>query len=112
MSSTSTKPRRSKKVEHNPVVARRLALVPDAQRKAAAKRFLEGESMATLSKELGVSVTHAAYALRQEAVESGKVSHIDPSDKAGIKAALGGEYGDFAWLACRAGVSNIKALVK
>ena len=110
MSSTST---RRKKVEPpNPVVARRLALVPDAQRKAAAKRFLEGESMATLSKELGVSVTHAAYALRQEAVESGKVSRIDPSDKAGIKAALGGEYGDFAWLACRAGVSNIKALVK
>src|SRR4051794_19981116 len=104
--------RSKKKTELNPVVARRLALVPDAQRKAAAKRFLEGESMATLSKEVGVSGTHAAYALRQEAVESGKVSRPNPKNAAATKAALGGEHGDSAWPACRAGVSNIKSLVK
>ncbi len=117
---TATKPRpKQPKAEakpDNPVVARRLAFLPDAKRKAAAQRFAEGESINKLADELGLSMTHAAYCLRQQLVEDGTVPRIKPDDVEAIKAAIAdGEdkYNDWHWLACRAGLSTgqIKNLV-
>ena len=58
----------------NSVVARRLAFIPDDEVRAdAAERFLRGETIKALAKELGLTTTRAGYCLRQELVEQGKV---------------------------------------
>lgn len=115
--SRSRKPKAEVKPDAgNPVVARRLAFLPDAKRKAAAKRFAEGEPIATLAEELGLSVTHAAYSLRQQLVEDGTVPRIKGDDVEAIKAALADgddKFNDWHWLACRTGMSTgrVKNLV-
>ena len=95
----------------NPVVARRLALLPDTKRKAAAKRFAEGESINKLADELGLSMTHAAYCLRQQLVEDGTVTRIKSDDVEAIRQVLADEedkYNDWHWVACRTGMSTGK----
>lgn len=93
------------------VVARRLAFLPDAERSVAAERFANGESIRSLAEEFGLSVTRAAYCLRQELVTNGNEHTIDPEDVGAIKATYQDE--DLAWTACRAGVSGgrIQAVV-
>lgn len=94
----------------NPVVARRLAFLPDAKRTAAATRFAEGESVAKLADEFGIGFTHATYCLRQQLVEAGSVPRLKPEADA-IKAAIADDddgRSDWHWLACRTGLSTAK----
>jgi hypothetical protein len=111
---TATKTRRQSKPKsqpepENPVVTRRLAFLSDAKRKDAAKRFAAGESIAKLTEEFGFQRTmHAAYCLRQQLVEQGDVSRIEPTAEA-IKKALkdsDDKHNDWHWLACRTGLST------
>src|SRR5215210_7448791 len=88
---TATRQSKASEESINPIVARRLAFLADAKRRAAAKRFAEGESVAKLAQELGISSTHAAYSLRQQLVEDGSVSRIKPDDIEAIRAALADE---------------------
>jgi hypothetical protein len=113
---TATKSRRPRKAKQepeaapNPIVARRLGFLPDVKRREAAKQFKEGTSVAKIAEAFDLSMTHAAYMVRQELVESGDVSRIKP-EAAAIKAALANEKDDatdWHWLACRTGLSTSK----
>lgn len=89
----------------NKVIQRRLAFLTDANRRKAAAAFAAGTSISNLVNEFGLTATKIAYCVRQELVEQGKVNRI-PATKAAIKDAHGQENGDWAWIACRTGLST------
>jgi hypothetical protein len=93
----------------DPAVTRRLAFIPDpAQRARYAKRWFEdGEPIAYLARELGLSSVQAGYCLRQQMVESTPRLRLAATREA-VRSARHGEFGDIAWLTCRIGRSGYR----
>jgi transposase-like protein len=97
----------------NPAVARRLAWIPDEQkRRAAAERFANGEALKALAREHQVpgsshrAATRTAYCLRQEIVEQNPGLWLAATREAIRAARDQSSHSDWAWIACRAHVSG------
>ena len=92
----------------NLIIARRLAFIPrDSKRTAEA--YLAGKTkVSDIAEKYDISETQALYGIRQQCVEHGLVEtlEINADDKVQVTDVHGeGEYADWAWLACRAGVT-------
>jgi hypothetical protein len=95
------------KFENNIVVSRRLAIA-EKLTKAQVKAYVDGKtSLEDIAETLGESVTRAQYGVKQAAVEYGLVPtlSIDTESEKAIREVHGGEHADWAWLACRLGVT-------
>lgn len=93
----------------NKVVAKRLSRLPDKERKAAATAFTSGVPVAEIAEKYKLRLSNARYMVRQELVRQGKVSKISPTDVKALRKAMDDpNYGDAAWVACRAGISGSK----
>jgi hypothetical protein len=94
--------------EQNIVVSRRLAIV-EKLTKAQVKAYVDGNtSVEEIAETLNESATRALFGVRQAAVNYGFVKPLtlDADNQDAVKAAHGnGNHSDWAWLACRAGVT-------
>lgn len=92
----------------NVIIQRRLAFFPQGGTQAA-RNYLAGKvTVEELADQYNISTTQALFAVRQHAVEAGLVKsmNLDATDQKAVQAAHGnGEHADWAWLACRAGVT-------
>lgn len=92
----------------NVVVARRLAFIK-RDGKALAQKYLDSKiTLAEIAEKFEISEVQALYGIRQHAVEHGLVNSmtLNADDQKAVQSAHGeGEYADWAWLACRAGVT-------
>lgn len=92
----------------NVITARRLAFIKrDSKRLAEA--YLAGKTtVKDIAEKFDISGTQALYGIRQQCVQHGLVEPLDlnADDRTQVTDVHGeGQYADWAWLACRAGVT-------